>query len=87
MRISLLLTAVLALSGCADQLVPDGRLRFNTAGVLGADESAVTISNRRSALTDTYYTATTPHGVFACSMNGGNILTAGLINTPVCNRL
>jgi hypothetical protein len=73
-------------SGCATNLLSDDRIRANTAGVLGQPASAVVISDRREEGLNTYYTARTRRGVFACSINGGNILTAGMVNAPICNR-
>ena len=78
---------VIALSGCASTMLSDNRLRSNTAGVLGQPENAVTITDRSDdGLTNTYYRAHTPRGVFACSANGGGLLAAGILNTPHCTR-
>ncbi|HME24273.1 MAG TPA: hypothetical protein VKI44_23575 [Acetobacteraceae bacterium] len=79
---------LLIVSGCTDALVSDNRLRSNTAGVLGQPDSAVTITDRRGdGLVNTYYTAHTPRGDYACTLGGGSVLTLGEINPPTCNRL
>lgn len=75
------------LSGCigTKTLVSDSRLASNTAGILGVAPDAVTISDRRSAGTNTYYTAHVCKRSYACTMNGGNLMTFGMMNPPVCN--
>lgn len=79
---------VVAVSGCASTLLSDDRLRSTTAGTLGQPPASVVITDRRDdGLTNTFYTAHTRRGVFACTINGGNVLTAGMVNPPVCNRL
>jgi hypothetical protein len=88
MRKAIGLIALLAVSGCASTLLSDDRLRANTAGVLGQPDSAVVITDRRDdGLTNTYYTARTRRGVFACTINGGGLLAAGMVNAPVCSRI
>lgn len=66
-------------------LVPDSRLASQTAGVLGVAPEAVTISNRRGAGTNTYYTATVGDRTYACILNGGSVMTFGMVNPPMCN--
>jgi hypothetical protein len=87
-KTSLACLGLIALSGCANTLLSDGRLRDNTAMALGQPEEAVTISNRRyDGFTNTYYVARTPRGTFNCSVNGGSVFAAGMVNTPRCTRL
>ncbi len=79
---------VIVLSGCAGTLLSDNRLRNNTAMALGLSEEAITISNRRDdGFTNTYYIARTPRGVFNCSINGGSVLDAGMVNAPRCTPI
>lgn len=75
------------LTGCvgASILLSDERIRSNTAGILGVPPAEVTIENRRTEMTNTYYTAKTKKGKYACIINGGNLMTFGMINGPVCN--
>lgn len=87
MKATMACLGLLIVSGCASTLLTDSRLRANTAGVLGQPDAAVTITNRHDdGLTNTYYTARTPRGVFNCSINGGGLLAAGMINTPICHK-
>lgn len=77
----------LVMTGCASQLLSEDKLRLNTSGVLGVQPADVTISNRRDDTMSTYYTATTSAGAkYACVVSGGNFVTLGLTNPPVCNR-
>lgn len=78
---------VVMMSGCADTLLSDSRLRSNTAMALGQPDDAVTITNRRfDGITNTYYNARTPRGTFTCVLNGGTVLSAGMVNAPRCTR-
>lgn len=76
---------VFALTGCASQLLSDDRLVANTAGVLGVTPSDLSISDRRTELTNTYYVARVRGGAtYACTINGGNALSLGMVNPPFC---
>lgn len=80
-----ILVASLAVSGCADKLLSDSRIRDNTA--LALNDPGVTISNRRyDGMTNTYYTARTSRGSYACTINGGSVLAAGMTNPPQCTK-
>jgi hypothetical protein len=75
----------MALTGCASQLLSDERIISNTAGVLGVPPADLTISDRRTEATNTYYIARTRNGAsYACTINGGNALTFGMVNSPFC---
>lgn len=80
-----ILATSLAMAGCANTLLSDDRIRDNTA--LALNDPNVAISNRRyDGMTNTYYTARTSHGSYACTINGGSILAAGMTNPPQCTR-
>ena len=80
-------TLGLLLSGCATTLLSNERIISNTAGVLGISPDDITISNRRTEMVNTYYIAKTKKGaVYACAINGGNLLTAGMVNAPTCKK-
>ena len=77
--------ALVLLTGCADKLLSDDRIRDNTAMALGQPTSAVTIADRRyDGATNTYYTARTPRGSYNCMINGGSIMAMGMTNPPQC---
>jgi hypothetical protein len=78
--------ATLSLSGCVSTLSED-RIRSETAGTIGVQPDAITISNVRHEMTNTYYTARTKSGdEYACTLNGGNIMTFGMTNPAICNK-
>ncbi|WP_232291624.1 hypothetical protein [Polaromonas sp. JS666] len=82
------LSAVVVLStGCASQLLSDERLTNNTAQTLGVPAGDVTVSNRQEQGTNTTYTAKTRAGVeYSCSVNGGGILAAGMVQGAQCAK-
>lgn len=83
---AVLMTTTL-LTGCTSTILSNERIASETGGVLGVSPEEITIQNRRTEMTNTYYTAVTKSGVkYACIINGGNILTAGMVNPPICNR-
>jgi hypothetical protein len=74
------------LTACANSILSDDRIRNNTALALNQPESNVTISDRHyDGMTNTYYTARTSRGTFTCVINGGTVLSAGIVNPPQCN--
>lgn len=79
---------LIAVSGCANQLLSNDRIRSNTAMALGQPDSAVAIGNRQyDGITTTYYTASTPRGAYRCLMTGGGAWDFGITNPPQCHRL
>lgn len=81
------LSLLIGVSGCADQLLSNDRIKSNTAMALGQPDNAVTIANRRyDGLTTTYYTARTPRGSYRCLMTGGGAWDFGITNPPQCSR-
>lgn len=81
-------SAVVVLStGCASQLLSDDRLTSNTAQALGVPAGDVTVSNRQEQGTNTTYNAKTRAGVeYSCSVNGGGILAAGMVQGAQCAK-
>jgi hypothetical protein len=75
------------LTGCASQLLSNERIASETAGIIGVSPQEVTIENRRTEMTNTYYIAKTNDGnELSCVINGGNIVTFGLVNAPRCAK-
>lgn len=82
------LAAVLAVGGCADKLLSDDSIRASTATVLNQPAASIRIADRRyDGATNTSYTATTPHGTYRCTINGGTVMAFGMTNPPQCSRL
>lgn len=76
----------LALGGCASTMLSNERIASETAGILGVSPEELSIQNRRTEATNTYYVARTKTGKeYACVINGGNALTFGMVNPPSCN--
>ena len=79
--------ALILLSGCATTILSNERIASETAGMLGMSKNDITVENRRTEMTNTYYTVKTIDGKeFNCIINGGNILTMGVINPPMCTK-
>lgn len=85
MKPMLIVGSVLLVSGCADTLMSDNRLRDSTAMALNQPASAVTISDRHyDGMTNTQYVAHTPRGTYNCLINGGSVMALGMTNPPDC---
>ena len=85
-RIVLVSFAAMGISGCANSLLSDDRIRNDTAMALGQPVGAVTIADRRSdGMTNTYYRAETPRGSYSCVINGGTVMAMGMTNPPQCS--
>ncbi len=82
-----LLALAASLGGCIGTkvFVPDTRLASLTANMLGVNAEDVAISNRRGGGLNTYYTARVGGRSYACMVNGGNAMTFGMVNPPLCN--
>jgi hypothetical protein len=86
---STIILAALVLSGCQTTMLSDDRLASQTAGVLGVPVAQITISGRESqGPTNTSYIAqdTKSGATYACTINGGGLLAAGMTNPPTCNK-
>jgi hypothetical protein len=86
-RAAPLVFVLVCLIGCQESMLSDDRIVSNTAGVLGVPPSDVTISDRRTeGPTNTYYVAhTKARKTYACTINGGGFLAAGMTDPPTCN--
>ena len=83
-----LLAVVALLSACQEEMLSNDRIISNTAGVIGVPPDQVTIADRRSETTNTYYTAHIRAGAtYACVINGGGLLAAGMVDPPTCNQI
>lgn len=77
------------LSGCSTvaektNFLSDADIKSKVAGTLGHTPDAITLVNRRTEGTNTYVTVRVNKKEFACTLNGGNLLTAGIVNPPSC---
>ena len=88
MKPILVIAGVFALTGCADTMLSDSRIRDSTALVLNQPVSAITISDRRAdGPMNTYYVASTARGSYRCLIGGGSISQLGITEAPVCSPL
>ena len=80
------------LSGCAvvaekTNFLSDADLKSQTAGALGYSPENITLVSRRTEGTNTYAVVkTNDNKNFSCTVNGGNLLTMGMVNPPMCNQ-
>ena len=75
----------MVLAGCASTILSDDRIKSNTALALGVPPEQITISNRNyDGMTNTYYTASTGSHTYACTINGGTVMSMGITNPPTC---
>ena len=88
-KFTAILVGTLLMGGCQSTMLNDDRIATQTAGVLGVPAAQITISDRVSAgPTNTSYIAhdTKSGATYACTINGGGILAAGMTNPPTCNK-
>lgn len=82
--------ACLAVVGCSSiasrtNSLSDDRILSETSGVLGLSPADITLIDRRTEGTNTYVTLKSRTGkTYACTVNGGNLLSFGMTNPPVC---
>jgi hypothetical protein len=77
--------ALFLFGGCATTILSNDRIMDETAGALKVLPKDITIENRRTEIINTYYSVKTTDGKeFNCIINGGNILTLGILNSPRC---
>ena len=80
--------ALFLFGGCATTILSDDRIIGETAGALKILPDDITIENRRTEIINTYYSVKTTDGKeFNCIINGGNILTLGILNSPRCTLI
>jgi hypothetical protein len=84
--VSIAFVAAVCLTGCADKILSDDRIRDNTAMALHLPASAVVISDRRyDGQSATYYTARTPRRTYDCTIYGGSLMVMGMTASPICD--
>lgn len=92
LRTSVLIPLVVLSGGCGalagnTNMLPDERIRSEVGGALGVRAEEVTIVDRRTEGTNTYVNVKTANRQsHACIINGGNMLSFGMTNPPVCSR-
>lgn len=80
------------LSGCSTVLektnmLSDEKLISQTSGALGYSPNQLTLVGRRTEGNNTYAELKAGDGKeFNCIINGGNMLTMGIVNPPMCAK-
>jgi hypothetical protein len=84
--------AMFGITGCdtiaqKTNMLTDEKILAETSGTLGYQPKDLTIVSRRTEGTNTYVNLlATNKKEYTCLINGGNILTYGMINPPQCAR-
>ncbi|ASL42068.1 hypothetical protein bAD24_I01170 [Burkholderia sp. AD24] len=79
-------------SGCSSiasstNMLTDDKIKSSTSGTLGYSPDDLAITSRRTDGTNTYVNLKARDGKeYTCTINGGNLLTFGMVNPPACNR-
>lgn len=80
------------LSACAmvaekTNLMSDADIASQTGGALGYAPADLSVLQRRTEGTNTYVLLRArDKKEFACTLNGGNLLTMGMVNPPSCTK-
>jgi hypothetical protein len=88
----LIFLAAACLTGCASiaagtNTLSDERIKSESSGALGYPPEEVTIVSRRTEGVNTYVNLKAKDGKeFTCIINGGNILSMGMTNPPMCSK-
>jgi hypothetical protein len=92
LRLALITTVLSLVAGCASiagstNTLTDDKIKSQSAGALGYQPSEITIVNRRTEGTNTYVNLkSNDNKEFTCVINGGNLLTFGMTNPPMCSK-
>ena len=82
----------MVLGGCSvvaekTNFISDADIKSQVGGTLGYSPADLTVVNRRTEGTNTYVVVQAKDKKeFACTVNGGNLLTMGMVNPPSCTR-
>jgi hypothetical protein len=82
----------LTFTGCASiasgtNTLTDEKIKSQTSGALGYSPDDILIVSRRTEGTNTYTNLKAKDGKeFTCIINGGNLLTMGMVNPPMCSK-
>jgi hypothetical protein len=90
--LSILLSVSILATGCGTiaektNTLSDEKIISETSGALGFKPAEVTLVSRRTEGVNTYANIKAKNGQeFTCIINGGNILTFGMTNPPLCSK-
>jgi hypothetical protein len=92
LMMGVLFVMAFCLAGCASiagstNMLTDDKIKSDTSGVLGYSPDDLTITSRRTEGTNTYVNLKAKdRKEFTCIINGGNLLSFGMTNPPMCNK-
>lgn len=90
--LSIAILVAAACSGCASlatstNTLSDDRIKSESSGALGYSPEELSLVSRRTEGVNTYVNLKAKDGKeFTCIINGGNLLSFGMTNPPMCNR-
>ena len=85
-------TVLISVAGCSTiasktNMLSDDKIKSEAGGALGITPSQLTIVNRRTEGVNTYVQLKANTGrEFNCIINGGNLLTMGMVTPPMCSK-
>lgn len=91
-KIILVCSVAFTVAGCATiatktNVLSDERIKSETSGVLGYAPNDLTILDRRTEGVNTYVRLRAKDKKeFNCTINGGNLLSMGVTNPPMCGN-
>ena len=83
---------LLSIVGCTTianktNTLTDDRIKSETGGALGLSPNQLSIVDRRTEGVNTYVQLKANTGQeFSCIINGGNLLSFGMVNPPMCSK-
>jgi hypothetical protein len=82
----LLFSGCASIAGSSSKMLPDDRIKAETSGALGYEPGDLTLVSRRTEGLNTYANLKAKDGKeFTCIINGGNWLSMGMTNPPMCS--
>ena len=83
---SMLFSGCASIAGSSTKMLSDDRIKSESSGALGYAPEDLTLLSRRTEGLNTYASLKSRDGKeFNCIINGGNWLSMGLTNPPMCN--
>jgi hypothetical protein len=84
---SLLFSGCASIAGSSHTMLTDERIKSESSATLGYAAEDLTLVSRRVEGLNTYASLKAKDGKeFTCMINGGNWLSMGLTNPPICSR-
>jgi len=84
---TLLFSGCASIAGSSHTMLTDDRIRSESSAALGYAPEDLTLVSRRAEGLNTYASLKARDGKeFTCMINGGNWLSMGLTNPPMCSR-